>query len=224
MVFRSLAIFSLLAGNQSKSSLKQNLWKFDWSYFGIFFVHAFLSPLNSSEELKDILELVYMVSAQYDNPPDYLVSKVCSGIDGVPNGTYILSKIAAGLNSSFSSGGCNYISDLQPSNKSGWDWQVFRIIMLSLQHLHIFFFCWKIPYFPDDFLFQFPRRNGLSELQTCTEMVMPIAVGENDTNTMFQPSPFDIKNYTKTCQALFGVTPRPHWVTTEFGGHVNLLP
>ena len=50
---------------------------------------------------------------------------------------------------------------------------------------------------------------------------MPFGRGEND--TMFQASPFDLNNYTKTCQDIFGasVTPRPHWITTEFGGHVN---
>ncbi|XP_068649264.1 uncharacterized protein [Aristolochia californica] len=53
--------------------------------------------------------------------------------------------------------------------------------------------------------------------QTCSEMVMPIGRGEND--TMFQAMPFDLKNETEFCQSLFGVTPRPHWITTEFGGH-----
>lgn len=66
----------------------------------------------------------------------------------------------------------------------------------------------------------------------CTEMVMPIGCGENE--TMFEALPFNLENYTKTCEGLFnGVTPRPHWITTEFGGHVcvpiypfslNLLP
>lgn len=55
--------------------------------------------------------------------------------------------------------------------------------------------------------------------QTCTEMVMPIGHADND--TMFQADPFDLDNFTRTCEALFGVTPRPHWITTEFGGHVN---
>ncbi|XP_060668419.1 uncharacterized protein LOC107410545 [Ziziphus jujuba] len=53
--------------------------------------------------------------------------------------------------------------------------------------------------------------------KTCTEMVMPIGYGANE--TMFQSSPFNLNDYIKTCQNLFGVTPRPHWITTEFGGH-----
>ncbi|OMO90327.1 Peptidase S28 [Corchorus olitorius] len=62
-----------------------------------------------------------------------------------------------------------------------------------------------------------PNNRSAWYWQTCTEMVMPIGCGENE--TMFQASPFDIENYTRTCQDLFGVSPRPHWITTEFGGH-----
>ncbi|WRX31859.1 Peptidase S28 - like 4 [Theobroma cacao] len=57
--------------------------------------------------------------------------------------------------------------------------------------------------------------------QTCTEIVMPIGHGENV--TMFQASPFDLENYTRTCLEIFGVSPTPHWIITEFGGHVRVL-
>ncbi|KAJ0083826.1 hypothetical protein Patl1_30541 [Pistacia atlantica] len=96
-------------------------------------------PLNSSEELKDYLRAVYTFSAQYDNPPDNLVSK------------------------------CTDIFDLKPDNKSGWTWQ------------------------------------------RCTEMVMPIGNGKND--TMFQASPFDMDDYTKTCQ-------EPFWVLEDISATV----
>jgi lysosomal Pro-X carboxypeptidase len=56
-------------------------------------------------------------------------------------------------------------------------------------------------------------------IQACTEMVMPIGCGSND--TMFQAHPFDINKYTMDCQKELGVTPRPHWITTEFGGHLS---
>ncbi|KAI9196178.1 hypothetical protein LWI28_021676 [Acer negundo] len=140
------------------------------------------SPLDSTQKLKDHISLVYVISAQYDNPPENWVSKVCSAIDGTPQGTDILGRVAAGLNASFLGGGgrpCNYISDFKLNNKSAWDWQ------------------------------------------TCTEMVMPIGHGGND--TMFEAWPFDLNNLTRTCQAVFGVTPRPHWITTEFGGHVSFF-
>jgi len=55
--------------------------------------------------------------------------------------------------------------------------------------------------------------------QTCTEMVFPMGYGENE--TMFQSDPFDINNYTKECVDAFGIKPRPHWITAEFGGHVS---
>ncbi|XP_062108081.1 uncharacterized protein LOC133818962 [Humulus lupulus] len=57
--------------------------------------------------------------------------------------------------------------------------------------------------------------------QTCSEMVMPVGSGANE--TMFEYSPFDLNNFTKNCQELFGVTPRPHWITTQFGGHMKWL-
>ncbi|KAF5185362.1 Lysosomal pro-x carboxypeptidase [Thalictrum thalictroides] len=53
--------------------------------------------------------------------------------------------------------------------------------------------------------------------QTCTKMAMPI--GYHEIETMFQSNPFDLNKFIKNCQNLFGVTPRPHWITTEFGGH-----
>ncbi|XP_044483605.1 lysosomal Pro-X carboxypeptidase-like [Mangifera indica] len=52
--------------------------------------------------------------------------------------------------------------------------------------------------------------------QTCSEIVMPIGHGHND--TMFPPAPFDLNTFTNNCQSLFGVQPKPHWVTTYYGG------
>ncbi|KAJ6801054.1 lysosomal Pro-X carboxypeptidase-like isoform X2 [Iris pallida] len=53
--------------------------------------------------------------------------------------------------------------------------------------------------------------------QKCTEMVMPIGVSSNE--SMFEVDPFNITEFTKGCQKDYGITPRPHWITTEFGGH-----
>ncbi|XP_039026349.1 lysosomal Pro-X carboxypeptidase-like [Hibiscus syriacus] len=52
--------------------------------------------------------------------------------------------------------------------------------------------------------------------QICSEMVMPIGIGKN---TMFQADPFDLNSYTKECMRSYGVPPRPHWVTSHYGGH-----
>ncbi|OMO90296.1 ATPase assembly factor ATP10, mitochondria [Corchorus olitorius] len=53
--------------------------------------------------------------------------------------------------------------------------------------------------------------------QTCSEIVMPIGHGNND--TMFPPAPFNLNRFIKKCKSLFGVQPQPHWVTTYYGGH-----
>ncbi|WCJ41653.1 Serine carboxypeptidase S28 family protein [Euphorbia peplus] len=55
------------------------------------------------------------------------------------------------------------------------------------------------------------------ELQVCTELIEVIGVVDN--NTMFEISPFDLKSFIKSCQQVFGVTPRPHWAPIEFGAH-----
>ncbi|OMO58222.1 Peptidase S28 [Corchorus capsularis] len=52
--------------------------------------------------------------------------------------------------------------------------------------------------------------------QTCSEMVIPIGIGNR---TMFQPDPFDLAKFSKDCKDFYGVPPRPHWVTSYYGGH-----
>ncbi|KAH1090946.1 hypothetical protein J1N35_018203 [Gossypium stocksii] len=52
--------------------------------------------------------------------------------------------------------------------------------------------------------------------QTCSEMVIPIGIGNR---TMFQPEPFDLNSFIQQCKTIFGVPPRPHWVTSYYGGH-----
>ncbi|GLJ47085.1 hypothetical protein SUGI_0994150 [Cryptomeria japonica] len=37
--------------------------------------------------------------------------------------------------------------------------------------------------------------------------------------TMLRPSLFDIKSYARDCYLQYGVLPRQHWATTQFGGH-----
>ncbi|TYI72040.1 hypothetical protein E1A91_D07G031500v1 [Gossypium mustelinum] len=36
--------------------------------------------------------------------------------------------------------------------------------------------------------------------------------------SMFPPSGFDYEEFAEQCQMKYGVSPRPHWITTEFGG------
>ncbi|XWS70374.1 hypothetical protein CRYUN_Cryun03dG0042700 [Craigia yunnanensis] len=51
--------------------------------------------------------------------------------------------------------------------------------------------------------------------QTCTEMVMPMTCSKV---SMFPPSGFDYEEFAEQCQMKYGVLPKPHWITTEFGG------
>lgn len=57
-------------------------------------------------------------------------------------------------------------------------------------------------------------------MQTCSEMVSPIGIGKNE--TMFQADPFNLTEYMDSCNKSYGVVPRPHWITTYYGGHVSV--
>lgn len=39
--------------------------------------------------------------------------------------------------------------------------------------------------------------------------------------SMFPPSEFDYEEFAIDCKKKYGVSPRPHWITTEFGGEVR---
>lgn len=58
-------------------------------------------------------------------------------------------------------------------------------------------------------------------LQACTEMVMPMSSSKD--SSMFPEYDFDYAAYEDQCVQLYGVKPRPQWITTEFGGHVSQL-
>ncbi|KAL8250930.1 hypothetical protein R6Q59_034623 [Mikania micrantha] len=61
--------------------------------------------------------------------------------------------------------------------------------------------------------------HGMSgwDWQACTEMVMPMSSNKN--SSMFPEWDYNFTSYAEECQNEFGVTPRPTWITTEFGGH-----
>ncbi|XP_037464317.1 lysosomal Pro-X carboxypeptidase-like [Triticum dicoccoides] len=52
--------------------------------------------------------------------------------------------------------------------------------------------------------------------QACTEMVMPMIVSNM---SMFPPFSFSYENNSEGCLTYYGVRPRMHWITTEYGGH-----
>lgn len=51
--------------------------------------------------------------------------------------------------------------------------------------------------------------------QSCSEIMMPIGHDKHD--TMFQTAPFNMTSAIDNCKSSYGVSPRPHWVTTYFG-------
>lgn len=56
-------------------------------------------------------------------------------------------------------------------------------------------------------------------VQACTEMIMPTS-GNNE-DSIFPASDWDYKHRASACKSIFGIKPRPLWITTEFGGHVS---
>lgn len=129
--------------------------------------------------VKEFLDSLYSVAAQYNEPPDYPVSKICRAIDGASNGTDVLGRIVAGVVAAFAGNNVSCYDlgyfDRPTETRVGWEWQ------------------------------------------TCSEMVMPIGRGRND--TMFEARPFDLKEFIEDCNFTYGVQPRPHWITTYYGGH-----
>ncbi|KAH6774722.1 Serine carboxypeptidase S28 family protein [Perilla frutescens var. frutescens] len=70
----------------------------------------------------------------------------------------------------------------------------------------------------DTDMYNYPSQTNVGwGWQTCSEMVMAIGRGEND--TMFPPLPFNLDEFMEECRKSYGVLPRPHWITTYYGGH-----
>ncbi|XP_051004913.1 lysosomal Pro-X carboxypeptidase isoform X2 [Acomys russatus] len=63
-------------------------------------------------------------------------------------------------------------------------------------------------------------------IKACTEMVMPFCT--NGVGDMFEPSLWDLEKFSDDCFNQWGVKPRPHWMTTLYGGknissHSNIV-
>ncbi|WZZ13674.1 hypothetical protein YC2023_106763 [Brassica napus] len=56
--------------------------------------------------------------------------------------------------------------------------------------------------------------------QVCTEMVMLMSCSNQ---SMFPSYENDYEAFEEQCMSRYGAKPRPHWITTEFGGKVKLL-
>ncbi|KAM5559411.1 lysosomal Pro-X carboxypeptidase [Rosa sericea] len=62
-----------------------------------------------------------------------------------------------------------------------------------------------------------PHDLGGWQWQACTEMIMP--TNADNEESIFPPSEWQYKNRVSYCERAYGIEPRPHWITTEFGGH-----
>lgn len=91
-------------------------------------------PLESASQLKDYLETMYSIAAQYDRPPMYPVTIVCNGIDGGLQGTDILGRIFSGIVASRGNKPCYDMgqSSFPSETEEGWNWQVMHSYMISI--------------------------------------------------------------------------------------------
>ncbi|XP_031401896.1 lysosomal Pro-X carboxypeptidase-like [Punica granatum] len=51
--------------------------------------------------------------------------------------------------------------------------------------------------------------------QNCSDIIMPLA---RNNKTMFQPDSDTLHNYIEYCKRSYGIAPRPHWISTYYGG------
>ncbi|XP_021729487.1 lysosomal Pro-X carboxypeptidase-like isoform X2 [Chenopodium quinoa] len=74
--------------------------------------------------------------------------------------------------------------------------------------------CFNTNYF-DDYSVE---TNLGYDWQTCSEMVMPVVRGTSKLS-MFPPQKFSIQEFIQKWKKKYNVVPRPHWITTNYGGH-----
>ncbi|XVF07596.1 hypothetical protein REPUB_Repub06bG0153000 [Reevesia pubescens] len=71
--------------------------------------------------------------------------------------------------------------------------------------------CFNPSYSPD------PHGLNMWGWQACTEMIMP--TNGNNKESIFPESQWNYSRRAASCKGFYGVAPRPHWISTEFGGH-----
>lgn len=82
-------------------------------------------PLEAATELKNFLDSLFSVAAQYDRPPRYPVDLVCKGIDSAPEGSDVLDRIFSGVVAYFGKKPCYNLDEFfSAETLEGWTWQV----------------------------------------------------------------------------------------------------
>lgn len=68
-------------------------------------------------------------------------------------------------------------------------------------------------------LHEFGDATHFEFMQSCTEMVL--VTGGSTEESIFRAQTYDYNGTLEYCQKYYNITPRSHWITTEFGGHVS---
>ena len=130
---------------------------------------------------------------------------MCKIIDGLPAGVEKLWKTiaAAGLYYNFTGSEKCFQMEHESDDHGlhSWNWQVISL-SLSLHGSPSLSLSAQVNTWP----------------QECTEMVMPMSASNG---SMFPPYDYDYEEFASSCDETYGVWPRSHWITTEYGGHVS---
>ncbi|KAJ7981089.1 Lysosomal Pro-X carboxypeptidase [Quillaja saponaria] len=95
------------------------------------------NKLNKSSDLKDYLDSIYADAAQYNHPPKYPVSVICSAIDGKAKiETDILGQIFAGVVAYMEKRSCYDVNEFNHPTETnlGWKWQTCSEMVFPIGH------------------------------------------------------------------------------------------
>ncbi|KAK9168489.1 hypothetical protein Syun_000629 [Stephania yunnanensis] len=157
------------------------------------------SPLKSATVLGTYLILMYGSAAQYNRAPVYQVNRICEAIDGAPKGTSVLEKCTQ------------------------------RLLLITVERM-----C-PVIILAGTGLLAKPQRVGLGRvLHNISDSIVAVTTteGSHCLDVLYSSSDDPIwvikqraaeieiikEDDVENCREQFGVTPRPHWTVTEYGG------
>ena len=177
--------------------------------------------LHSVDSASGWLETAFIETAMVNYPtpanfmaplPAYPLEQMCKIMDELPLDASNLERAFAAASLYYNYSGSESCFDMENHTDShglnGWGWQVFiRVYIFSVS----------------SFIHKGKEANGSmrKKKKACTEMVMPMSCSNH---TMFRPfESDDEKANQEYCLREYGVKPRPHWITAEFGGQVSIV-
>ncbi|KAK7839183.1 lysosomal pro-x carboxypeptidase [Quercus suber] len=89
-----------------------------------------------TKDFKDYLDSIYSDAAQYNHPPTYPLSVLCSAIDGASVGTDTLGRIYAGVVAYMGNHTCYDMNEFNRPTKTldGWSWQTCSEMVMPIGH------------------------------------------------------------------------------------------